>query len=86
MQKHNTQSSWLRFPQDSAIYLKIFSLTQLWLIHLQKIFPFSMPVREFGRFYPILHSNQMSWLANLTLHVTLQIEPVQFPESAHKSI
>ena len=30
MQKHNTQSSWLRFPQDSAIYFKIFSLTQLW--------------------------------------------------------
>ena len=44
-----------------------------------------MPVREFGRFYPILHSNQMSWLANLTLHVTLQIERVQFPESAHIS-
>ena len=44
-----------------------------------------MPVREFGRFYPILHSNQMSWLANLTLHVTLQIERFQFPESAHIS-
>ena len=44
-----------------------------------------MPVGEFGRFYPILHSNQMSWLANLTLHVTLQIERFQFPESAHIS-